>query len=122
MQELADRGVAVINSAVFNAGFLVGGAYFDYRRVSREDEADRPLFAWRDKFHALCQRHDVAPAAACVAFGVAPPGVAAVALNTSNPKRIAEFDALAAAEAPDAFWLEAKDAGLIDSRFPLPAN
>jgi len=31
MAELYDNDVAIINSAIFNAGFLTGGAYFDYR-------------------------------------------------------------------------------------------
>ena len=46
------QGVDVINSAVFNGGFLTGGAFFDYREVKRE--TDPELFAWRDKFNAVC--------------------------------------------------------------------
>ena len=33
MQSLAERNIPIINSAVFHAGFLVGGKYFDYRVV-----------------------------------------------------------------------------------------
>ena len=34
MAELERRGVAIINSAVFHGGFLLGGAQFDYREVT----------------------------------------------------------------------------------------
>ena len=56
----------VINSAVFNGGFLTGGAFFDYREVQRE--TDPELFAWRDKFNAVCAEFGVKPAAVCVQF------------------------------------------------------
>jgi D-threo-aldose 1-dehydrogenase len=38
IRELADRGSAVINSAVFHSGFLVGSDFFDYRRLSKGDD------------------------------------------------------------------------------------
>ena len=72
---LTARGVGVVNSAVFNAGFLVGGPYYDYRKVTQEDEPE--LFAWRERFFAVCAEHGVAPAVACVQFALSPPGVAA---------------------------------------------
>ena len=53
---LTQRQVAIINSAVFHSGFLVGGRYFDYRVVSAENTADKPLFAWRKSFVALTSR------------------------------------------------------------------
>jgi D-threo-aldose 1-dehydrogenase len=55
LDTLVKRGVGVINSAVFHAGFLVGGLFFDYRKLSIDNPADRTLFAWRDKFQALCR-------------------------------------------------------------------
>jgi len=118
MESLRDRGVGIINSAVFHAGFLTGGAFFDYRRADPGAEADRPLFAWRERFNALCARHGVAPAAACVRFGLSGPGVCAVALNTGKPGRVAENVALVEAEIPPAFWHEMKAAGLIARDYP----
>ena len=82
--------IAIINSAVFHAGFLVGGKYFDYRVVRPENDADRPLFAWRKSFVALCEAHGISPMHACVQFGLSAPGVVAVALNTSHADRIRE--------------------------------
>lgn len=118
IEGLAARGVGIINSAVFHAGFLTGGDYFDYRRVDADAPGDRPLFVWRERFHELCRRHDVAPAAACVRFALSAPGVTSIALNTSKPSHIEHNVELATAEIPDTFWREMKLAGLIRPDFP----
>lgn len=116
VSDLASRGVVVINSAVFHAGFLTGGRFFDYRVPSPTD--DGPLFAWRARFQELCRRHDVKPAVACVQFALSPPGIAAVALNSSRPCRVSENIAAIEASVPRSFWADAKDAGLIASGYP----
>ncbi|TWT91082.1 Pyridoxal 4-dehydrogenase [Pseudobythopirellula maris] len=121
VDELVAKGVTIINSAVFNAGFLVGGRYYDYRVPSKEVEADKPLFAWREKFLTLCREHDVEPSVACVRFALSPPGVAAVAMNTSRPERVGENTAAVEADAPDSFWRAAKQAGVIDAAYPYLA-
>ena len=115
---LHERGIGIINSAVFHAGFLTGGKFFDYRELRQEDPADRPFFAWREKFHAPCRQHDVLPAAACVCFALSPPGVAAVALNTSRPEQVQRNRDLANAEIPAAFWTAMRDARLISPNYP----
>jgi D-threo-aldose 1-dehydrogenase len=113
VEELRRDGVGVINSAVFHAGFLVGGRYFDYRELRRETDEGRRLFAWREQFHALSRRYGVSPAAACVQFALSPPAVAAVALNTSRPERVGENVAAVHAVVPNEFWDDAKRLGLI---------
>jgi D-threo-aldose 1-dehydrogenase len=118
VDSLRRRGVGIVNSAVFHAGFLTGGAFFDYRIPDREQSADRPLFAWRDRFFALCDAHGVGPAAACVRFALSVPGVAAVALNTSRPEQVRQNIALGTADIPASFWTAAKDAGLVRRDFP----
>jgi D-threo-aldose 1-dehydrogenase len=112
------RGVFIINSAVFHAGFLTGGRFFDYRPVSRENKADAPLFHWRDRFERTCAKHGVSPALACVQFGMSAPGIKAVSLNTGNPARIAENVALATSTLPRAFWSDMKQQGLIGADYP----
>lgn len=111
------RGTGIINSAVFNAGFLTGGEWFDYRRP--DPVADAPLFAWRERFLAICGRHGVTPADACVQFGLALPGVVAVALNTGNPARIVQNVASAATPIPPVFWDDLKIEKLIASGYPI---
>ena len=60
LKKLGGQGVAVINSAVFNGGFLIGGEFFDYRKLT--PEADPEMFAWRDAFRALCDEFGNTPA------------------------------------------------------------
>ena len=117
MNELNGKGVGMINSAVFNAGFLVGGTFFDYRQPDPEKE--RKLFTWRDCFLGLCAQHGVSPAEACVRFGMSVPGVVSTALNTSKPKRVAENVAAVQAEIPPEFWAAVRYAGLIEPYFPF---
>ena len=116
IERLRERGVGVVNSAVFNAGFLTGGEFFDYRKP--DPAAESELFVWRERFLALCRQHDVSPAAACVRFALSPPGVVAVALNTSRPERVADNVALVEAGIPAGFWTALKDARLVARDYP----
>lgn len=104
VKELHDRGTTVINSAVFNAGFLVGSEYYDYRRVSLA--TDRDLFTWRESFFSVCTGHGVSPADACIQFGLHQPGISSIALNTTRASRVTENIAALDAAAPAAFWEE----------------
>jgi D-threo-aldose 1-dehydrogenase len=115
---LVKRGIGIINSAVFHAGFLVGGRRFDYRKVSPDNPADRPLFAWRKAFAALCEGHSVMPAEACVEFGRSAPGIVAVALDTSHPDRVAENVAMVVKKLPATFWASMKEERLIAQDYP----
>jgi D-threo-aldose 1-dehydrogenase len=114
---LNTRGTGMINSAVFNAGFLTGGTWFDYRKP--DPVADAPLFAWRERFLGICRKHAVQPADVCVQFGLAVPGIVAVALNTGRPDRIRQNIASATNPIPVALWRELKDAGLVAREFPI---
>ena len=42
--------VQVINSAVFHSGFLTGGDFFDYRKVTGDGPEDQALLQWRENF------------------------------------------------------------------------
>jgi len=113
------RGVGMINSAVFNAGFLTGGKWFDYRQP--DPVVDAALFAWREKWVAQCRRFAVNPADACVQFGLALPGIVSVALNTEKPARIADNVASATVPIPSDFWSALKSEGLIAADYPIGA-
>lgn len=110
---LTDKGVGVINSALFHAGFLVGGKYLDYRVASPDNDADRAAYAWRDRFFAVCREWEVAPATACIQFGLNLPGVVAVALNTSSPEKIGANVAAVETRLPEEFWSALQKSGLI---------
>ncbi len=115
--DLESRDVTVFNSAVFHAGYLVGGNSFDYRTLDPSNADDAQVAAYRDSFFKLCEKHDVKPAAACVEFALSPPGVAAIALSSSKPSRVTSNVELANTKLPAGFWTEAKEIGLIDAGY-----
>ncbi len=111
MSELAAAGTVIVNSAVFNAGFLTGGRYYDYRVPDPIAEAD--LYRWRESFFALCGEFGVSPAAACVEFGLHAGPVSWLALNTAKADRVAENVASLCHRAPAAFWERMREQGLV---------
>ena len=115
--DLHSRGIVVFNSAVFHAGFMVGGNSFDYRELDPTNGYDAKVIAYREQFFKLCEKHDVKPAAACVEFALSPPGVATIALSSSRASRVQSNVQLANTKLPKAFWDEAKETGLIDADY-----
>lgn len=116
--QLQHDGVKIINSAIFNAGFLTGGEFFDYRLTNPENESDKPIFAWREKFFAVCIKYGIEPGDACLKFALSAPQVSAVALNPSKPHRMAHNKEVLETEFPEAFWNELKAEGVIDRNYP----
>lgn len=117
VSDLRRRGIGIINSAVFHSGFLTGGQYFDYR--CPDPSADAGLFRWRESFFAVCRRLGVPPAAVCVQFALAAPGITAVALNAERPEQIAANVRSVFDEIPSAVWRALKDERLISRDFPV---
>jgi D-threo-aldose 1-dehydrogenase len=113
IKTLNRKSVGIINSAVFHAGFLTGGDFFNYRKVDPLSVKDRELYEWRDKFFSICTSFNVKPAEACVVFGMSPPGVVSVALNTSKPDRVRENVELVRKKIPAEFWITMKEENLI---------
>jgi D-threo-aldose 1-dehydrogenase len=109
--------ISIINSAVFNGGFLMGGDYFDYRRLDPVE--DEVIYQWRSRFHETCDEYDVKPYEACVQFGMQLDGVVATALNTTKPHRIAGNIAAVAAKIPSEFWLNCQNQELIAPYYPI---
>ncbi len=119
IEELTKRNIGVINSAVFHGGFLTGSEFFDYRKVDPSSSADKPLFRWRELFHRICNDCKVKPSEACVQFGISPPGIISVALNTSKPERVKENVEMVQSIIPDEFWAAMKRENLIDPDYPF---
>ena len=103
VNELKAAGVTLIDSAVFNGGFLIGSDMLDYRKA--DPEKDAAAFAFRERYLDLCRRHGLDPAAPAVEYAYRL-GFDAVALNTASPHRILKNAAYADAKAPEAFWRE----------------
>ncbi|EHQ27858.1 aldo/keto reductase [Mucilaginibacter paludis] len=112
MEKLKAKGVAIINSAVFNGGFLIGADYYNYQPVSTESHPE--LYQWRDRFRQLCTSYNLKPAEVCAVFGLSGPGVVSIALNTTNKDRVAGNVAMASVEIPEEFWSAMKAEGLMD--------
>jgi len=117
MDQLDRNGVKIINSAIFNAGFLTGGDYFDYRLVYAEHPAYRQLFAWRKRFFSACEKFHIAPGDACLKFALSAPQISAVALNPGKPHRMAHNRKVLKEELDKAFWQELKSEGIIDREY-----
>ena len=118
MDALQRRNIGIINSAVFNAGFLTGGRYFDYKPIKPDTAENRKIFKWRNDFFVLCRKYGVEPAAACVQFALSPPGVAAISLNTSIPGHIRTNVELVTSRVPEGLFREMKERGLIHKDYP----
>ncbi|MBN1985440.1 MAG: aldo/keto reductase [Prolixibacteraceae bacterium] len=118
IQKLAGEGVGIINSGIFNAGFLTGGSYFDYRLVSENEEKDQPLFEWRKKFFSICNRFSVKPGDACLQFAISAPQISAVALNPGKPTRIKENIKVLENELSSEFRNELKKSGIVNREYP----
>ena len=118
VEELKMKGVAIINSAVFHSGFLVGGDHYDYKLVTPDTQLNKALFQWRADFFELCKIFSIKPAEACVQFALRIPGVVSIALNTSDANRVKENLAMASIKIPDDFWKEMKVKGLIRKDYP----
>ena len=116
MDKLYRKGISIINSAVFHGGFLTGSSYFDYKLVTPEN--DKSKFQWRETFFTICRKYNISPAIACVNFGLTPPGVVAISLNTSNPLRIKDNVASVEKEVPKEFYAEMVKNGLIRKDYP----
>jgi D-threo-aldose 1-dehydrogenase len=106
METLHRDRVTIINSAVFNGGFLTGGDYYNYQLIDAESTEGKALYQWREAFYSVCKSYNLETAAVCVQFGMSAPGVSSVALNTSNPNRVAHNLSMINTKIPSAFWEE----------------
>jgi D-threo-aldose 1-dehydrogenase len=118
LDDLVEKQIAIVNAAVFNAGFLVGGDYFDYRKLNPDDPEDQEKFKWRERFFTVCDAQRIKPVEACMQFGKSHPGIVALALNTSKPHRIKENVDMVKHDLPPTFWRAMQDAGLLDHNYP----
>jgi D-threo-aldose 1-dehydrogenase len=110
---LHKKGVTVINSAVFNGGFLVGSDFYNYGLVDKDTPEGESLYAWRSEFWKLCEQFGISPAHACLNFGFTVPGVSSVAVSTTNAAKVTKNIDMVTTNIPAEFWNALKDTGLI---------
>lgn len=119
VKELHQKGATIINSAVFNGGFLVGRDFYNYKLVDKDTVEGKALYDWRAKFFALCQSFNIQPAEACFNFGFNIPGVDSVALSTSLPEKVRTNVGMATKPIPKDFWLAMKQQGLLEEHYKV---
>ncbi|THU39304.1 aldo/keto reductase [Niastella caeni] len=119
MQQLKEKNTLIINSAVFNGGFLTGGDYYNYKLVEAGNHAHDELLQWRKDFFALCNEYGVQSAHACIQFGIQAPGVTSIALSTSKPSKVKGNVDMATIHMPAGFWEELKKRRLLKARVNL---
>lgn len=119
MSELGQRGVAVINSALFHGGFLLGGNYFNYRPVDASSAADARRLELRRRLETVCQQANVSLFDVGVAFGMSHPAVTSVALSSSRADRVASHFAAVERQIPDVLWRELRAAGVLEEAYPF---
>ncbi|MES2776059.1 MAG: aldo/keto reductase [Bacteroidota bacterium] len=112
---LEQKGVSVINSAVFNGGFLIGSDFYNYQEVDKNTEAGKALYKWRDDFFALCKEFGMQPAEACFNFGFNIPGIKSVALSTTKPGKVKGNIEMATKKIPAEFWEAMVEKGLLEN-------
>jgi D-threo-aldose 1-dehydrogenase len=114
IQLLHNNGVYVINSALFNGGFLVGNNFYNYVEVNPLTQEGKALLEWRNKFFTICKLYNITPAEAAFNFGSSIYGVSSVAISTSLPEKIAVNINMANKKIPTAFWQHLKQENLIE--------
>jgi len=112
------NGVGIINSAIFNAGFLTGGNYFDYRKIDPSLVCDQDKLKWRTTLYEVCEHFKVNPGDACMHFAWSPPEVQAIALNPSKPERIRQNVDILQSPPPVSFWTALKEKNIIHKDYP----
>jgi D-threo-aldose 1-dehydrogenase len=90
------------------AGVLPG---FNNRIAEAVDSPQ--VIAWRRSFIALCQGYGFSPIHVAIRFALRAPAVAAVAVNTSQPGRVAENVRSALEPVPEPLWESLREEGLL---------
>ena len=116
--QLGHEGISIINSAVFNGGYLVGGEFYNYRSIDPDSSAGKALIEWRRKFFDVCDQFSVKPAEACVVFGTSHPAICSIALSSSKPERVASNASMVSKELSTEFWDALRERHLIDIQYP----
>lgn len=112
--KLAGDGVGIINAAVFQGGFLVGGDHYNYRPIRPDSPENIQKLNWRKSFFETCKNHRVTAAHACIQFGLTVPGISSLALSTAGEDKVTENFRATQEKIDQAFWDEMKERKLIE--------
>ncbi|MET9270512.1 aldo/keto reductase [Kribbella sp. NPDC003557] len=114
-----ENGVQVVAVGVFNSGLMsqprpAAGATFNY------EPAAQSLLDKANKLADICESHGTTLPAAALAFPLAHPAVAGIAVGCRNAEEVHTNATLARTEVPTALWSDLKAAGLLREDAPTP--
>jgi D-threo-aldose 1-dehydrogenase len=109
----------VVAVGIFNSGLLsqprpAPGATFNY------EPAAAALVDKANKLADVCESHGTTLPAAALAFPLAHPAVAGIAVGCRTPEEVHTNAALARTEVPAALWSDLKSADLLREDAPTP--
>ena len=115
-----ERGIGIVIGGPFNSGILATGptpgAFYNY------DPAPSHILQRVARIEAVCRRHDVALAAAALAFPLAHPAVVSVIPGGQTPDEVRQNVERLAHPIPAALWGELKYEGLLHAEAPVPVE
>jgi D-threo-aldose 1-dehydrogenase len=114
VRQLHEKGIVIINAAIFNGGFLVGGDYYNYMLVDKNTEQGKALYKWRQEFFDICNEFNVLPAEACFNFSFNISGVDSVAIGTPDPENVKQNIDMATKKINKEFWNAMKERKLLE--------
>jgi D-threo-aldose 1-dehydrogenase len=114
-----ENDVQVVAVGVFNSGLMsqprpVAGATFNY------EPAAQALVDKANKLADVCESHSTTLPAAALAFPLAHPAVAGIAVGCRTREEVHTNAALARTEVPAALWSDLKSEGLLREDAPTP--
>jgi D-threo-aldose 1-dehydrogenase len=119
ISSLGERGIAVINSALFHGGFLFGNNYFNYRPIDPSQPEDIVRIERRQKLMDVCRAEGVDVFDVGVAFGKSHPAVTSIALSSSRAERIPSHVAAVERVIPERVWQRLREEGVIAPHYTL---
>lgn len=112
-----ENNIHIINSAVFNSGFLIGGDHFNYQHVQPETHPE--MFSWRDRFNQFCYNHSLNPIHVCIQFSFIFQEIKSIALNPSSITQLHHDIHYLNEKIPLEIWQQLQNEQLISSDIDL---
>lgn len=112
-----ENNIHIINSAVFNSGFLIGGDFFNYQHVQQETHPE--LFDWREKFNQFCSNHSINPVHICIQFSFIFQEIKSIALNPGSIDQLHNDLFFLKQSIPREIWQQLQNEQLISNDIDL---
>jgi D-threo-aldose 1-dehydrogenase len=114
-----ENDVQVVAVGIFNSGLMsqprpAAGTTFNY------EPAAQTLIDKANKLADVCESHGTTLPAAAIAFPLAHPAVAGIAVGCRTAEEVHTNATLARSEVPTALWSDLKSAGLLREDAPTP--